>query len=188
MNCGQSLRELLTPLGVYRWEGSFQWGELQSEGQALDEAAQLLERIYREMSLATAQEEGLYGMRELLPRGPETQDPDQMRQALAALFRIGGASFTLADMNDTLRGCGLPAQVQETGDPLHVVVSFPGTRGKPEEFEALQTGVEAILPCHLHVSYQFQSLTWSELEQKFGTWTMLQTVAADWQTLEKQSL
>lgn len=33
MNHGQHLRDLLEPLGVYRWEGSFQWGELQSEVQ-----------------------------------------------------------------------------------------------------------------------------------------------------------
>lgn len=32
MSHGQNLRDLLAPLGVYRWEGSFQWGELQSEG------------------------------------------------------------------------------------------------------------------------------------------------------------
>lgn len=36
MSHGQNLRDLLAPLGVYRWEGSFQWGELQSEGEALD--------------------------------------------------------------------------------------------------------------------------------------------------------
>ena len=39
MNHGQHLRDLLEPLGVYRWEGSFQWGELQSEGAALDGVA-----------------------------------------------------------------------------------------------------------------------------------------------------
>lgn len=27
MNHGQNLRDLLEPLGVYRWEGSFQWGQ-----------------------------------------------------------------------------------------------------------------------------------------------------------------
>lgn len=37
MSIGQTLRDLLAPLGVYRWEGSFQWGELQSEGAALVE-------------------------------------------------------------------------------------------------------------------------------------------------------
>ena len=40
MSHGQNLRDLLAPLGVYRWEGSFQWGELQSEGEALDQVAE----------------------------------------------------------------------------------------------------------------------------------------------------
>ena len=155
MNCGQNLRDLLAPLGIYRWEGSFQWGELQSEGQALDGVAQELERIYREMNLSTAQEEGLFGLRDLFARGPSVQDPALLRPALAALLRIGGQSFTLADMNDTLQGCGLPARVEETNDPLKVVVSFPGVTGKPEHLAALQEGIEAILPCHLKVEYQF---------------------------------
>ena len=42
MSIGQTLRDLLAPLGVYRWEGSFQWGELQSEGAALDQAEEAL--------------------------------------------------------------------------------------------------------------------------------------------------
>ena len=33
MSHGQNLRDLLEPLGVYRWEGTFQWGELQSQGR-----------------------------------------------------------------------------------------------------------------------------------------------------------
>ena len=45
MSIGQTLRDLLAPLGVYRWEGSFQWGELQSEGAALDQAEETLARI-----------------------------------------------------------------------------------------------------------------------------------------------
>jgi len=67
MNCGQQLRDLLAPLGVYRWDGSFQWGELQSEGEALDGIAAELARIQREMHLATAREEGLTGLQAAIP-------------------------------------------------------------------------------------------------------------------------
>ena len=55
MSHGQNLRDLLAPLGVYRWEGSFQWGELQSEGEALDQVAEQVALLQREMNLYTAQ-------------------------------------------------------------------------------------------------------------------------------------
>lgn len=152
---GQQLRDLLTPLGVYRWEGSFQWGELQSEGAALDALAAELRHTAREMNLATARDEGLEAVASLLRRPPDTEDPAALRAALAAQLRIGGGSFTLAAMNDTLAGCGVAAAAEETGDPLHLVVRFPDLEEEPEDFDRLRGIVEDILPCHLLIEYQF---------------------------------
>ena len=114
MNHGQHLRDLLEPLGVYRWEGSFQWGELQSEGAALDGVADALASLQQEMNLTTAQGEGLDRVLELLGRERDQEDPETLRETLAALLRIGNGAFTLAAMNDALRGCGIPAVVEET--------------------------------------------------------------------------
>lgn len=188
MNTGQLLRELLTPLGVYRWEGSFQWGELQSEGAALDGVAEELAHIQQEMNLTTAQEEGLHGLCGLLACAPGAEDAEQLRQAVAALLRIGGGSFTLAAMNDTLRGCGIPAQVEETGDPLRLVVSFPETGGTPEGLEALQAIIEEILPCHVLVEYRIRYMTWAELEAQFAAWATAETAGTTWERFEKQTL
>lgn len=156
MSHGQNLRDLLEPLGVYRWEGTFQWGELQSQGAALDGVEAELESIQREMNLTTAQAEGLDGVLALL--GLEREEgalAEDLRQTAAALLRIGGDSFTLAAMNDTLRGCGLPARVEETGDPLKLKVIFPQAAGIPAGFAQIQARVEDILPCHVQVEYQF---------------------------------
>ena len=151
----QQLRDLLAPLGVYRWEGSFQWGELRSQGEALDAVAEELRHTQREMSLATAEDEGLDAVRSLLHRPPDTEDPETLRAALAALLRVGGDSFPLAAMNDTLSGCGVPAAVEETGDPLHLVVRFPDCQEEPEDFDRLRGIVEDVLPCHVLIEYQF---------------------------------
>ena len=151
MNHGQNLRDLLEPLGVYRWEGSFQWGELQSEGAALDGVA--------EMNLTTAQGEGLDRVLELLGRERDQEDPESLRETLAALLRIGNGAFTLAAMNDALRGCGIPAVVEETETKQVVAVSFPGVVGVPEDFARRKERVEAILPCHLQVEYRFAETT-----------------------------
>ena len=151
----QQLRDLLAPLGVYRWEGSFQWGELRSQGEALDAVAEELRHTQREMSLATAEDEGLDAVRSLLRRPPDTEDPETLRAALAALLRVGGDSFTLAAMNDTLAGCGVSAVAEETDEPLHLVVRFPDCEEEPADFDRLREIVEDILPCHLLSEYRF---------------------------------
>ena len=155
MSHGQNLRDLLAPQGVYRWEGSFQWGELQSEGEALGQVAEQVALLQREMKLYTAKAEGQTGLLELLGLERAGETLEELRQTVASLLRIGGDSFTLAAMNDTLRGCGIPAQVEETEDPLEVVVSFPGVEGIPAGFEQTKARIEEILPCHLLVKYQF---------------------------------
>lgn len=156
MSHGQNLRDLLAPLGVYRWEGTFQWGELQSEGAALDQVAQDLAHTQREMNLYTAQEEGLTDLLTLLGREGTEGDQEALRQTAAALLRIGGDSFTLEAMNDTLRGCGISAKVEETETPLKVVVSFPGISEIPAGFSQTKERIEEILPCHLQIEYQFE--------------------------------
>lgn len=159
MNHGQNLRDLLEPLGVYRWEGSFQWGELQSAGAALDGVADALADLQREMNLTTARGEGLDHILDLLGRARDGESPEALRGTLAALLRIGSGAFTLAAMNDTLRGCGIPAVVEETETKQVVAVSFPGLAGVPEDFARLKERVEAILPCHLQVEYRFAETT-----------------------------
>ncbi|MFR1234699.1 MAG: hypothetical protein ACLSCQ_15635 [Evtepia gabavorous] len=49
-------------------------------------------------------------------------------------------------MNDTLRGCGIPAQVEETEDPLEVVVSFPGVEGSRRDLSRQRPGLRRFCP------------------------------------------
>lgn len=181
----ETLRALLAPLGVYRWAGSFQWAELQSAGAALDGVSSALTILQREMNLTTAEGEGLDALCALLAHPPAREDPVLLRRALAALLRIGGDSFTLEAINDTISGCGIPAVVAETDIPFVVEVSFPGTRGIPADFDALCFIIEEILPCHLQVNYRFSYLTWRELEAEYSSWEELDGIL--WQALEGQS-
>lgn len=185
----ETLRALLAPLGVYRWEGTFQWKELQSEGGQLDAAADLLAHLQQEMNLWTAQEEGLDQLRELMNRPwVEGESREQLRQALVALLRIDGSCFTLEDMNNAIRGCGIFAVVEEKEAPLHVQVSFPEVGGEPEGYEEIRWIIENILPCHLEIEYAIRYMVWPELEQQFLAWTGIEEKKMDWETLEKQIL
>lgn len=181
----QKLWDLLAPLGPYRRQGVYTAGELAGEGQALDGVLETLEELEREAMLDTAESYGLEGMEELLVHRPVAQTPQARRSALSALLRIGGDSFTLAAINDNLKGCGLNAQVSETGEPGVVEVRFPDVPGIPDGFEQMKKIIEDILPCHLQVNYVYWYITWAMMEERFPTWGDIEAGGYTWGELEK---
>lgn len=185
MSAAQGLKDFLAPLAVYRWEGSFQWAELQSVGAALDACQEELEQIQREMNLMTAEGEGLQNICSLLSSVPASPTPKQLREALAALLRIGDGNFTSKAVADNLSGCGILAQVQESDTPGKVAISFPGTPGIPDDFYKLRSIIEEIVPCHLEIDYVFCYILWSRLEERLPSWTVLEGHAFSWKSLER---
>ncbi|WP_251445745.1 YmfQ family protein [Vermiculatibacterium agrestimuris] len=185
MSHAQQLWELLLPLGPYSRQGIYTAGELAGEGRALDEVSDALSDLEREAMLDTAEGEGLERLESLLIHRPVAETPPARRAALAALLRIGGDSFTLAAINDNLKGCGLNAQVSETGNPGVVEVRFPDVPGIPEGFKQLRKIIEEILPAHLQVNYVYWYVTWQMVEDRFHTWGAIEEGGYNWDTLEK---
>ena len=184
MNYAKELQELLRPLGIYEVDSGISGGELISIGAALDEIWSALERVEREALPLTAEDVGLVAWETLLPFVPASRSLEERRSAVAALLRIDGASFTPTAINGTLAGCGIPAAVRETGTPQTLLVVFPGSRGIPEDFEALRERIEQILPCHLALHYAFAFLLWTELEEIFSAWAELDAASLPWAELE----
>ena len=182
---GDYLRQLLAPLRVYRLEGTANGGELDAQGAALDAVQTRLEDTQREMLVSTAEGRGLEAIEALLARRPVAGSLKRRREALAALLRIGGDSFTLAAINDNLAGCGLNAVASETGTPGYVEVRFPDVPGIPDGFEEMRQIIEDILPCHLEIEYVFWYVTWERMEALFDTWGDIEAGDYTWETLEK---
>lgn len=183
MSHARYLRDLLRPLGVYDLEAPFNGGELDAQGEALDAVCARLEDIQREASLTTAESWGLEKIASLLARRPVAAQPRKLAAALSALLRIGGDSFTLSAINDTVAGCGIPAVVKELGKG-EVSVSFPGAAGVPAGFQELKKIIEDILPAHLGIEYDFWFLTWRELEDNFPSWQSIEDMELSWTKLE----
>ncbi|NCB62933.1 MAG: DUF2313 domain-containing protein [Clostridia bacterium] len=179
------LKDLLRPLGIYRLEDGIGAGELESAGAALDGCTTFLEELQREMLLLTAEGDGLNQIESLLSRRPVTTDPKRRREALAALLRVGGDSFTLAAINDNLKGCGLNAVASECEAAGTVEVRFPEVPGIPNGFEDMKGIIEDILPCHLPVLYVFWYITWAMMEERFRTWGDVEAMGLTWEELEK---
>ena len=180
------LKNLLRPLGIYDLtDGSLSASELEALGHGLDGAEAAVDYAEREGSLPTAEGEGLDLWESLFASAPVHYSTQLRREAIAALLRIGGDSFTLAAINDTLKGCGVNAVAGETGAPGRVVVAFPDVPGIPEGFAELREIIERILPAHLGVEYDFWYVTWGELEDRFATWGDIEAVGPTWEELEK---
>ena len=185
MSYARYLTDMLEPMGVYRLENSLNGAELESAGAALDGVDQVLEEVEREMLLLTAEDWGLSAVEALLRRRPAAPRLEQRREALAALLRIGGDSFTLEAINDTLRGCGLQAVASETGTPGYVEVRFPDVPGIPDGIETMQAIIEEILPAHVGITYVYWFSTWAELEEQLETWGDIEALGLTWGEMEK---
>lgn len=177
----EHLAALLRPLGVYDLRtGTVNRGELAAYGARLDNAGVELDDTAREMNLTTAEGFGLERIEALLPYRPVCVTAQQRRQALAALLRIGGDSFTPEAINDTLAGCGLNAKAVETDTPNYVEVYFPDVAGIPEGFEQMKAIIEEILPSHLGIEYKFWFNSWAMVGARHHTFGKAADTGLTW--------
>ena len=176
---------MLRPLGVYNLKpGSLSGSELDALGHGLDALSERLDYVEREGSLFTAEGEGLDRREWLFARTPVQYSTELRRQAIAALLRIDKDSFTLADINNTISGCGIKAVVQETDQFGYVRVIFPDVSGIPDGFEQIQEIIMDIIPCHLQVEFSFRYLTWADCEARQYTWAIIHARAYTWHSFE----
>lgn len=183
MSYGEYLRELLRPLGVYALqEDSLSGGAVAALGAALDDAEAAIDRQSRESVTMTATEAGLAQMEALFPYMATEQTAEARRQAISGFLQVSGDSFTPAAIHDSLIACGTACQVTpEAGGVL--AVSFPGLRGRPENWPEKRRIIESILPCHLAPRYDFLWNTWGRMRRLGVTWGDLRGMTVhDWST------
>ena len=103
MGHAQQLRDLLAPLGVYRWEGPSSGGSCRARGRPWIRWRRNWKTPSRRCTWLPPR--GGAGP-DFVPPGPGAGEAsvEDLRATAAALLRIGGGSFTLAAMNDTLFG------------------------------------------------------------------------------------
>lgn len=179
------LKNLLRPLGIYDLsDGSLSASELEALGHGLDGAETAINYTERESALPTAEGEGLDLWESLFANTPVHYSTELRREAIAALLRIGGDSFTLDAINDTISGCGIKALVQEKEEFGYVRVIFPEVAGIPEGFEQIRTIILDIIPCHLEVEFYFRYLTWAECHARGYTWAYVHQKEHTWYSFQ----
>ena len=181
------LKALLAPLGLYDLSaGTRNEAELFALGAALDGVDAALTAAEREALVPTAVGEGLTLREALLPWRPAAETLAERRAAIRALLCIDGDSLTLAAVNRAIKGCGIRAQVRETGVGT-VEVWFPGQQGVPAQFERIRRILLDLLPCHLAVTFCFRYLSWEEFEGRSLSWAAVEAAGTTWEGLELSS-
>ena len=181
------LKALLAPLRLYDLSaGTRNEAELFALGAALDGVDAVLTAAEREALVPTAVGEGLTLREALLPWRPAAETLAERRAAIRALLCIDGDSLTLAAVNRAIQGCGIRAQVRETGVGT-VEVWFPGQQGVPAQFERIRRILLDLLPCHLAVTFCFRYLSWEEFEGRSLSWAAVEAAGTTWEELELSS-
>ena len=177
------LKALLAPLRLYDLSaGTRNEAELFALGAALDGVDAVLTAAEREALVPTAVGEGLTLREALLPWRPAAETLAERRAAIRALLCIDGDSLTLAAVNRAIQGCGIRAQVRETGVGT-VEVWFPGQQGVPAQFERIRRILLDLLPCHLAVTFCFRYLSWEEFEGRSLSWAAVEAAGTTWEGL-----
>ncbi len=185
MGYGDYIRDLLRPLGVYDFTpGGYSHSETEALGLGFDGCGAAVDYAEREGILMTAEGEGLERRELLFARRPVQVSPALRRAAIAALSRISGDSFTLADINHAISGCGIKAEAQETGEYGRIRVIFPDVPGIPEGFAQIRDIILDLIPCHLETEFYFRYITWQECEAQQFTWQMVEDGEHTWYSFE----
>lgn len=178
------LAELLQPLGIYDLENGVGAAELEAVGEKMDEVFSELELLERELLPVTAESYGLLSYEGLFPYRAAYITSEDRNRAVMALMRIRNGCFTVEQLGDTLKGCGINAIAEESDKALTVEVSFPDNWGIPEGIDELKERVESILPCHLAVEYVYLYAKWQEIMEIAGTWAEIEALCSSWKELE----
>ena len=125
-NCG-----ICWPPGGLPVGGTFQWGELQSQGRPWIRWRRNWKTPSRRCTWPPPRGRGWTGFCPSWAGSGGEASVEDLRATAAALLRIGGGSFTLAAMNDTPSGLRPARQGGGDGGPLEAEGDLPPGCGNP---------------------------------------------------------
>lgn len=149
----EHLKKILQPLQIYELDTGIGAAELETEGAAMDSIEAVLSDTLRNMLPATADENGIEFWRKLFPFLPDSGSLEDGRASLVTMLNIGQCECSDQGLNFVLGACGLPANVSVTSTKELLKVTILDEELSGSELQRVKDCVEAILPCHLEITY-----------------------------------
>ena len=178
------LWRMLEPLGVYRGDG-FSGAELTALGSGMDQLLETLEEYLRELSVVTAEGEGLKLAEALFSLKP-AGGLDSRRENLKTLFSTDHGSFTEAALVETLGALGIPVMLGMGTEPFTTKVTLGTALTKEADPVWIMETLERVLPCHLMVEvvYRYTNSETGETVSGEGSLNTLRTWSrSQWEAL-----
>ena len=163
MSCGEYLKRLLRPLGIYKLEKGLSGAELDAIGYAFDGA----EAYINAGLIGLNPENGeLSPMEELLSIVNFKADEAERRSAVRVLLSVN--SSDKVSLEKALDACGLTAEITEGEDPFTATLRFTDIRGELSDTEA--EVCRNLLPAHMFLRFVCDGLSWDRAEVLFQSW------------------
>ena len=182
------LYELFRPLRLFRPDAPVHQGELHAVGAALDGIFALLSGAEAETVPLLSHDWGAQQYLSLFSLRPSYLLPEQKGTALASLLYVGTGGASLAALSASVGACGVNADISETQTPAAVAVAFPNSAGIISHFDDATRIIEAILPAHVEIAYQFHYISWIDWERLYSSFAHVESLALSWEALETYQL
>jgi hypothetical protein len=157
---------------------------LQGQGVELDALRQAIDETLNQFFARTATW-GLDLWEEELGLTPAPDQPDSERRDRIVSRIRGTGTCTISVVKQVAEAYDQGAvEVTEQPALYQVTVAFVDTRGVPPNIDDLKAAVEAVIPAHLQVAYQFLYTTWTEFDSFALTWDQVKALGITWDQLK----
>ena len=157
---------------------------LQAEGVEFDSLRQALDETLDQFFVRTSTW-GLDQWESELGLVPAADEPDSERQDRIVSRIRGTGTCTISVVTAVAEAYDQGSvEVTEQAPLYQVTVEFIDTRGVPPNIDDLKAAVEAIIPAHLQVIYQYRYTLWSELISWSLTWQGVADLGITWGALK----
>ena len=168
MGYADYLKQMLSPLGIYRLESGYGAAELDAVGDALDKVRAELD-IYLDGSVCTSSSgEYLRLFEALFPIVNFAGTEEERRENILTLLAVNDSWSDKPSLEAMLKACGVEAEIVETDDKFKTELRFTQIRGEPTDDE--KQVCKAIMPAHVTLQFVCDGLIWDRAEELFPTW------------------
>lgn len=178
-----SMKNSLSTLSIYEFEGTNISNELKAYALVLDEINAELSEMIDECFIDTASSYGLSQRELTIGAVRDDLTIDKRREMLKLRESICKSSFTVEKIKESLRSFGLQFELKEYPSLYIVNVDARGSYSQKEQ-AWIRTEVEKIMPAHLSIQVIFCGPTWDESDSKDNTFSYIESLCYSWDTID----
>lgn len=151
----------------------------------LDKLYQTLDEVLKQYFVQTATWGlDLWEMELGLPVRYQLPDNERRGFILSRIRGIGTATRSTVEQVAESFGNG-SMDIIEDFQAYRIIVRFAEKTGIPSNIQDLQTALREVVPAHLDIQYEYNHLTWDNLESKHVTWDMIENLHLTWDQFQE---